>query len=283
MRRILIALAIVSLAGIANRGVANAAPGTNADTDPDRGTIIPSAGLETSSGSGGGGSGPTCTWTSYEHGAGIPAGSSETGTIPGTREGPQGTEVLHLRSCGAGVTGFVYVPPVDVAALRVSARRTVERQLPLPTLNMSPAPGRGGLIRMQNWLAVEPVADVSATAAVGPVWVTMTASQDSLLWGFGDGGSVACDGIGSPPPAGADLLDEDVNGAAPCGYTFEHVSAPEFGANDDLAYENTVTTSWSISWVDYTGAAGTEPSISRTSPWSFQVRQMQTQRTAGDD
>ena len=283
MRRTLTVLAIVSLAGMANQGGANAAPGTNADTDAEAGTIIPSAGLETSSGSGGEGSGPICTWTKYEDGAGIPAGSSETGTIPGTREGPQGTEVLFLRSCGTGGTGFVYVPPVDVVALRVSARRSVERQLPLPARDMTPAPGSGGLIRMQNWLAVQPIADVSATAAVGPVWITMTATQDSLLWGFGDGGSETCDGIGSPPPAGADLLDEDVNGAAPCGYTFEHVSAPEFGANDDLAFENTVTTSWAISWVDYTGDTGTEPSIPRTSPWTFQVRQIQTQRTAGDD
>lgn len=262
---------------------ARAGEGTTTDTDPEAGLIIPTATVETSSGAGGGGSGPSCSWAKHENGAGIPAGSNGSVSIPGTREGVRGTEVLYLRSCGPGSSAFVYVPPVDVAALRVSARRIVERQLPLPTLNMSPAPGRGGLIRMQNWLAVEPVADVSATAAVGPVWVTMTASQDSLLWGFGDGGSVGCDGIGSPPPAGADLLDEDVNGAAPCGYTFEHVSAPEFGANDDLAYENTVTTSWSISWVDYTGAAGTEPAISRTSPWSFQVRQIQTQRTAGDD
>lgn len=281
MRRILILLVAAGMGSASLADVAAAAPGARAETDSERGTLIPTAGTETfSSGSGGG---ARCIWTKLEGGVGADAGSNGSFAAPGTREGPNGTETLYLKTC-PGFAQLVYVPPVDVASLRASARRSVERQLPLPALQISPDPAAGGIIRVQNWLAVAPVVDVSATASVGPVWVTMTGAQDSLSWDMGTGGEpVTCEGIGAPLPAGADMVADDVNGAAPCGYTYEHVSAPQFGANSNLAYENTATTNWAVSWVDYTGAVGTLPDIARSTPWEFQVRQIQTVRVNGDD
>jgi hypothetical protein len=284
-RRMIVALIFGSILSILSAAPTAAGPGRTTPDVSDS-SIIPTAGVESfGPGSGGGGSGPRCSWARYEGGMGMDGDSNGAVLIPGTREGPQGTEVLYLKVCPGEAGGVpVYVPPVDVAAVRGVALRSVERQLPLPVLNMTPEPGSGGLIRMQNWLAVEPVAAVSATAAVGPVWVTMTASQDSLLWEFGDGGSETCEGTGSPLPEGVDnMLADEVNGAAECGYTFEHVSAPQFGATADLAFENSVTTAWAISWVDYTGAAGTLADLERVAEWSFQVRQIQTQRVYGDD
>ena len=283
MRRgvITVGAIVVALAAGSASFEVSAAPGdiTRPDTDADSGTLIPTAQVQSfAPGTGGGGSGPQCRWERLEDGTGSGTGSS----LPGTRDGAGGTEVLYFRTCPApGPSGYVYVPPVDVADLRENARRSVERQLPAPALEVSPPAGAGGLIRMQNWLAVAPADDVTATAALGPVWITMTATQDSLVWDMGNGDTVDCDDIGTPAPDGADLLDDRVNGEAPCGYTYENVSAPQFGANDDLAYENTVTTNWAISWVDYTGTTGTEDDIPRETPWEFQVRQIQTVRTSG--
>ena len=263
---------------------AMAAPGTTTKPDTDRndGTLIPTAGFESFVPGGGGGSGPRCAGRSRQSGFGVDAGSNGSVEAPGTREGPNGSEVLYLRICN-GVGALVYVPPVDVADVRRRAFDSVVRQVPAPVLNVSPS--EGGIIRVQNWLSIDAAPDVVATASVGPVWVTMTARQDSLLWRFGDGGEVACDSpTGSPLPAGVDnVLADDVNGAAECGYTFEHVSAPQFGANDDLAFENSVTSFWAVSWVDYTGAAGALDDLPREADWVFQVRQIQTQRTSGDD
>jgi hypothetical protein len=272
-----------ALLGVVGAVPADAGPGgTHAGTG--EGAVIPTASIEAiGPGSGsGGGSGSPCTWENYEGGLAVNGGSNGSVFIPGTREGPNGTEVLYLKVCPAAASIPIYVPPVNIADVRAAARQSIEKQLPLPALNVSPS--QGGLIRMQNWLAVQPVADVTATAAVGPVWITMTATQNSLLWDMGNGDTVTCDGTGSPLPDGTNnMLDDNINGAAECGYTYQHVSAPQFGANDDLAYENTVTTAWAITWIDYTGATGTLANLERSTNWNFQVRQIQTQRVSNDD
>jgi hypothetical protein len=270
--------------------LARTAPPAHADdgtvkADTGDGALLATAGVESFRSGSGGGSGPRCTWEKHEGGFGVDAQRNGSFFYPGTRKGPNGEdEVLYLKVCPNpnGSSQFIYVPPVNVAAVRAAALDSVKRLLPLPVLNVSPS--QGGLIRMQNWLAVQPVADVTATASVGPVWITMTATQNSLLWDMGNGDTVTCDGTGSPLPDGVDnMLDDDVNGAAECGYTYQHVSAPKFGANDDSAYENSVTTAWAITWVDYTGATGTLADLERSTAWNFQVRQIQTQRVSPDD
>jgi hypothetical protein len=278
-------IAAIGVMSTTSVGPVSAGEGVGAATNPGQGAIVPTASIESFGSGSHGGSGPSCTWTKYEDGYGdvtVKVGPDQSTYTPGTREGPKGIEILHAKSCPDGTFALIYVPPVNVADVRAAARQSIEKQLPLPALNVSPS--QGGLIRMQNWLAVQPVADVTATAAVGPVWITMTATQNSLLWDMGNGDTVTCDGTGSPLPDGTNnMLDDNINGAAECGYTYQHVSAPQFGANDDLAYENTVTTAWAITWIDYTGATGTLANLERSTNWNFQVRQIQTQRVSNDD
>ena len=254
--------------------------------DQESSSLIASAERETFSGASGrrGSVGPTCRWTAFPDGFGQnPANPTDSdGFAPGTREGAGGPEALWYRDCDDGASGLVYVPTVDPAELRAAAYDRVSEQLPTPELAIRPDPANGSLIRMQNWLAVAPPADVSATAAVGPVWVTVTAAPGDTSWDMGNGDIVECDGVGTPLPAGVDdMLDESVDGAAPCGYAYPHVSAPEFGAGPDLAYDNAVTLDWSIRWTDHTGAGGTLDDLSTTTGWSIRVRQIQTVRSDG--
>ena len=291
MRRGLIPCAAAAVVvSLATSSVANADDldwiNTEAATDPEDGTLKPRVGgtnikSEDVDVARGARRRPRCTWTPLPDGFGVGDGTNGQSREPAARPGESGIERLYLVECEGGGSDLRYLADVDPAELREAAYDSVRKQLPLPELDVAPG-GGAGLIRVQNWLAVEPAPDVTATAAVGPVWVTMTASQRSLTWDMGNGDTVECDGTGTPLPAGTDdLADDDVNGKAGCGYTYEHVSAPQFGANADLAYENSVTSSWSISWVDHTGASGTLAALERTTDWTFQVRQIQTVRVSG--
>lgn len=255
----------------------------DANSDPNNGTYsVRAVGYESSSSGGSGGSGPTCTWTDMSDGAGIDGGSNGSVRYDGTRDGPNGVEMLWLKSgCSDGsIAEFVYVPSIDPAELRQRLIAEVTGQIPLPVLNVSPPADVGGFIRIQNWLAVEPATSPSGSASVGPVWVDAVATQEGLAWDMGNGDAgVQCDGIGSPL-ASAEVNLVEISGDAECGYTYEHVSAPQFTGTNDLAYHNTVTSEWVVAWNDSTGANGTID-FDRELPWTFQVRQIQTQRTSG--
>ncbi len=242
-----------------------AAPGdsTNTDTDTDTGSIIPSA---TQVGwTGGNSSGSDCVWTPA---AAIDGNGDDPVFAEPTREGPNGTERLYVRS-GCGPSQLFWVPPVDVADLRADAYDSVSRQLPLPSTNISPDPASGGYVNFGLWLAVDDPGPVSATAAVGPVWVTITATYSTSTWNMGTGNPFDCDGLGTP------IVDANTDEQGPCGFTYDKPSAPRFtGAG--LAYKASVTGTWTIAWVDYTGATGGMAPLARTTPFDYRVREIQT-------
>ena len=80
---------------------------------------------------------------------------------------------------------------------------------------MNPDPSVGGIVNIGLWLAVADPGQVSITASVGPVWATVTARYESTTWDFGNGDSMACDGLGTP------IVDKDDGGA---GAVWLHVS-----------------------------------------------------------
>ena len=83
------------------------------------------------------------------------------------------------------------------------ARRRLDLPLPQPALN----PPTAQLVGVPTWLWVDgPWAPVSATAAVGAVTATVTATPVEVVWDTGDGTTLTCD-AGTPydptrPPAG---------------------------------------------------------------------------------
>jgi hypothetical protein len=267
-------VAVLALACVVGSRTAIAAPGgsTNTSTDPESGTIIPTATQQGWTGTGG--SGPRCTWQKVpdivETGGEIPLPPERAdGEI--VRDGPRGEERFYYRS---GCTdnrpnGFFWVPTVSVPDLRADAYQRIEKQLPLPGINISPDPAAGAFVNFGLWLAVDDPGSVSATAEAGPVWVTITAAYDGTTWNMGNGDAVECSGLGTP------IVDLDTDEQGPCGYTYEQSSAPKY-TGGGLAYAASATGTWSITWVDYTGATGTLASLERTTQFDYQVREIQT-------
>ncbi len=110
---------------------------------------------------------------------------------------------------------------------------------------------------------------MSATAAVGPVWVTITANYSTSTWNMGTGEPFDCDGLGTP------IADTDTDEQGPCGFSYDKPSAPQF-TGGGLAYKASVTGTWTITWVDYTGATGGLNPLDRTTPFDYRVREIQT-------
>lgn len=270
-----VAFLLVALAAtcVANAPVL-AAPGdsTSTDTNSDTGTIIPTATQQGWTGTSG--SGPRCTWQKVpdivETGGEIPLPPQRAdGEI--VRDGPRGEERFYYRSgcTDARPNGFFWVPTVSVPDLRNDAYQRIEKQLPLPGINVSPDPAEGAFVNFGLWLAVDDPGAVSATAEAGPVWVTITATYDGTTWDMGNGDAFKCDGLGTP------IVDLDTDEQGPCGYTYAQPSAPKYtGAG--LAYAASATGTWSIAWVDYTGATGTLAALERTAQFDYQVREIQT-------
>ena len=268
-------LVLVALAAtcVANpRAHAAVGDSTSTDTNSDTGTIIPTATQQGWTGTGG--SGPRCKWQKVpdivETGTDIvlPAEFAD-GEI--TRSGPGGEERFYYRS---GCTdnrpnGFFWVPTVSVPDLRADAYQSIEKQLPLPDLDVSPDPAAGAFVNFGLWLAVDDPGVVSATAEAGPVWVTITATYEGTTWNMGNGDAFACTGLGTP------IVDLDTDEQGPCGYTYERSSAPKYTGGGP-AYAASATGTWSITWVDYTGATGPLAALERITQFDYQVREIQT-------
>jgi len=161
---------------------------------------------------------------------------------------------------------------VDVDALIASAHRSVTARVPDPSMNMNPDPAVGGVVNIGLWLAVADPGLVSITASVGPVWATVTARYRGTTWSMGNGEVVVCEGLGTP------IVDVNTADQGPCGYTYRWPSAPRFSGTDDLAYHDSVTGHWMVTYATSTGRSGTLAPIDRSTQFSYRVREIQTVR-----
>ena len=286
--------AVMLCAVLAQPSMAAADPGgvdttttTTTTADKATGALAAGAALSFSGGrqaagsSGSSAEKPVCTWQAFSAPADTPLDQiGPMGELFAQAEGNDAT--LYLRFCptddGAGITAtWVLVPnQVSVEDLISSASNQVSAQVPLPAKDMSPDPAVGGIVNLGLWLAVNDPGQVSITAQVGPVWATVTARFTGTSWDFGNGDSTSCDGVGTP------IVDKDDPGQGPCGYTYRWPSAPKFTHTDDLAYHASVTGHWVVTYATSTGSAGSLTPIDRTTPFTYQVREIQTVRVAGD-
>ncbi len=269
----------------------NGDQGLSASSNAAAGTLAATAGQETVGGrlaSNASVSRPRCSWEVYTDLQAIsfpvtgrldPIRREGDGSFMPTGSGATRTsETLYKRTCD-GVAGFTLgwvADFVDVDALISSARQSVTAQVPTPSMNVNPDPSVGGTVNLGLWLAVDDPGQVSITASVGPVWATVTARYVSTLWDFGNGDSVECEGLGTP------IVDTDTVEQGPCGYTYRETSAPQFTGTDDLAYHASVTGRWTVTYATSAGESGTLSPIDRTTPFTYQVRQIQTLRVADD-
>jgi hypothetical protein len=183
-------------------------------------------------------------------------------------------ETLYIRHCPEG-DSYVWVPVVDIDDLIDDASERVSTVLPFPEMNMNPDPAVGGIVNVGLWLAVTDPGPVSVTAAVGPVWATVTAVYERTTWDMGNGDVVECDGLGVP------IVDWNTAEQGPCGYTYRWPSAPQFTGTDDLAYHASVTGHWVVTFSTSTGRSGSLDPIERTTDFNYQVREIQTVGVGG--
>jgi hypothetical protein len=168
-----------------------------------------------------------------------------------------GSGGYYVRTCGLGGARFMGVsmdqgvvwlasPPAGggpalPSPAQLAARAVRRLALGAPRIRTSPPVSSAQLLALPTWLwlAGGSWSSRSATAAVPAESVTATARPTRVVWSMGDGGSVVCDGPGTPYTAAP-----DPHAASPdCGYTYTEPSSTVGGR-----YPVTATLSWSVDW-----------------------------------
>lgn len=253
--RIALGLAVASLSvGLASPAVlaAGSLGGTSsASCAPLASTCTVSVGTSGSSGSGGGL--VTCTWTPAPSDTSWPGwgwpevsyGQPPAGYFPGNEV--YYPNVFYGVVCTNGYEFLALVWPSVPG--QAGQQASSELQLPLPQISTSPASPVPAVINLPVYLTVNAAAwqPVTATANIGGISATATATPDHVQWRISDGKSVSCPGAGvpyngswgaTPPPAST--------GA--CTYTF---AWPDQTGN----YSISATVYYHVTWTS-TGVAG---------------------------
>lgn len=143
------------------------------------------------------------------------------------------------------------------------ARRRLDLPLPQPALN----PPGAQLVGVATWLWVDgPWSPASATAAVGAVAATVTATPVQVVWSTGDGTTTTCDAgtryDPGRPPAGQH---------SSCTHVFTRSSAALPGGT----YAVSATVTYEVTWSASTGAGGDLGPLSRSTTVAVRVVEAQ--------
>ena len=127
--------------------------------------------------------------------------------------------------------------PENVALQAVSRLR-----LPSPGIRMSPDARTAQVVYVPTWMWIDRVdwRPVSKTVQVPGVEVTATATPQRVVWSMGDGGSVSCDGPGTPYLSRFAAASKSPD----CGYLYPRSSAGESGD----VFTVTAAVMWNVSW-----------------------------------
>jgi len=162
---------------------------------------------------------------------GVPgAGTWYLITCPGT------TPSLIFEGAPAGQAA---APLAQPAALAQEALATMH--LPAPRIGMSP-PNTAEIVNFQDWLWVDSSMwhPISATASVGPVAATATATPERVLYEMGDGSQVVCTGPGTPYKPAIAPGAQSTN----CSYSYPNSSAGQ----PNNQYTASATIYWHVTW-----------------------------------
>ena len=186
---------------------------------------------------------------------------------------------------GTGHLEWLYTGPsaervaaVVAQANPVAAAEEAEASIVLPTPSIDVNPAEFSVVNLRTWLAIAPALwrPYEATATVGGVTATASATPEAVRWTMGDGGVVECDGPGSQyDPDLAPSLQ-----ATSCGYTYERSSDGEpsgDGDANDGAFPVTATVTWKVTWTAVGAPGGGPlPSLQTTSTAAIRVEQVET-------
>jgi hypothetical protein len=213
-----------------------------------------SPGSQGGSGSGGGTTTVTCTWqplstltTLDETLPFVPYGQPTT---------PDETGQYYLVTCTpvpddevGEFLALVYpAAPTGPTPGQVGQIAVSELNLPAPTVSMAPSGGKA-IVSLESWLWIDPAdwQPITATATVGGITATATATPQYVVWDMGDGNQVTCD---SPGVAyNTSIADQDQTTS--CGYTYQETSAN----GPDQQFMITTTIAYDVTWTSV-GVAG---------------------------
>jgi hypothetical protein len=169
-------------------------------------------------------------------------------------------------------------PAVDPYAVALQAEDSL--RLPDPAVHLDPQ--GTSVVNLPTWLWID--ADVwhpyAVTASVGTVSATAVATPISVTWTMGDGGSVSCDGPGTPYDPAVPSSQQ----STPCQYAYAVSSfgqpSPD-GNPDDDSFAVVASINWSVTWSVAGGVGGgTLPTLSTTSSTPVRVEQVESVDTA---
>ena len=182
---------------------------------------------------------------------------------PPTEPAPEGHEwKLQLCwPCGGclGPPSFQYILDGPVARPLIVQAQEAFGNLAPPAGAVRHSPDVHGIVSLATWLWLEPgsFAEVFGSSAEGLVAV---AEPDSTTWNTGDGGSVSCDGGGTPYTAGAQ---------ATCTHTYTRASA---------RYDGSVTRTWRVHYElggNVVAIAGAPAVLNADTAWALAVAEAQ--------
>jgi hypothetical protein len=148
----------------------------------------------------------------------------------------------------------------------------------LPSPQIETNPSTQAVVNLPTWLWLDQGAwnPESVSASVGTVTATATATPEQVQWTMGDGGSVVCNGPGTPYQPSVPAESQATN----CSYTYSRSSAGEPSPNgdpNDAGFPVTATVTWGVTWTAQ-GApgGGALNALSTSSSTSLPVEQIQS-------
>jgi hypothetical protein len=136
---------------------------------------------------------------------------------------------------------------------------------PSPSIRLSPAVDQ--LVGVPTWLWLDDAwAPVTATASVGAVSATVTATPRSVAWDTGDGTTVTCHGPGRAFSPGRD------DAATDCRHTYTRRST---AAGPTATFHLTAAVTYDVAWSATTGDGGDLGTITRSAGADVRVLESQ--------
>ena len=203
-----------------------------------------------------------------------PSAVQQDGTIK-----PQQFELQMSETCPDGATNAgppINIVPVAPTSPAVAAKALADQvygtlSMPAPPITMAPAADTTQYVGVPLW-AWSPASSWTpkvTTASAGGVTLTLRATPMVSDWSMGDGGSMTCNGPGTPYPATRPR--GDLPRSPDCGYTYSAPSSSQPGGRFPVS----ATTHWKVTWSTSNGLSGNEPDLTATATTRVKVSEIQ--------
>jgi hypothetical protein len=175
-------------------------------------------------------------------------------------------------------TNFVWVTDALQRSVVADVADQAESSIRLPSPVIEADPSGTTFVNLATWLWISPSVwhPLTATATAGGVAATATATPVRVEFTTGDGGSVSCDGPGTP----YDPREPSSAQTTSCFHIYKSSSADQEspdGSPNDAAYFVTATITWSVTW-HAVGApgGGSLPTLRTTASARLRVEQIES-------